>query len=199
MPSAAATRLFQIGRRLQSRRARGLPPLLAFTDPARTPDLAALAFALPRGAAIVFRAFGADDAEAQGRALARICRRRGVMFLVGADVGLARQLRADGVHLPERAAHMLRRPLPRAWLVTVAAHTQAALARAAVADAAVLSPVFASRSPSAGAPLGVRRAWRWARRAKTPVYALGGVNPATARTLPRGAWAGVAAIDGLKV
>jgi len=41
-----------------------LPALLFFTDPARTPDPAADAANLPKGAAVVYRAFGAPERPA---------------------------------------------------------------------------------------------------------------------------------------
>lgn len=199
-----ARRLAILARRMRGGRGDGLPALLAFTDPARSGDLGALARATPRGAALVYRAFGAPDAAAQARALLSVCRCRGVRVLIGADVALAKAVRADGVHLPEHALAAARRAgwpkrWPKNWLVTAAAHSPRALARASRAgiDAAVLSPVFASRSASAGAPLGVRRARNWARQAKTAVYALGGVTTTTIMRLPRGVFAGVAAVDGL--
>src|SRR5258705_12983896 len=83
---------------------KALPALLFFTDPVRTPDPEAIARTLPRGSAIVYRAFGAPDAAAVGGRLRRIARERGLKLLVGADLGLARRLGADGVHLPERLA-----------------------------------------------------------------------------------------------
>ena len=43
-----------------------LPRLLVFTDPQRTPNLEALARALPRGAALVYRSFGAPDPSLTG-------------------------------------------------------------------------------------------------------------------------------------
>ncbi|MFI4950160.1 MAG: hypothetical protein ACHP7A_03885, partial [Caulobacterales bacterium] len=46
-------------------------------DPVRTPEPEALAERLPRGAAVVYRAFGAEDAEARGARLMAIARRRG--------------------------------------------------------------------------------------------------------------------------
>ncbi len=156
---------------------------------------------LPRGAAVVYRAFGAADALERGRRLGRIARSRGVLLLVGADPGLAARLRADGVHLPQRLA--ARRgavlALRRRFLVTAAAHDlPAALkARRAGIDAIVVSPVFASRSPSAGRPLGPRAFAVLSRRAALPVYALGGVNASTARRLGRSGAVGLAAIDGL--
>lgn len=198
MSAAPAFRLMSSARRRALRSDERLPPLLAFTDPARTPDPIALARALPRGAGLVYRAFGAADARAVGEALAAICRRRGVLFLVGLDAALARAIKADGVHLPERNARPLRRRRA-GWIVTAAAHGPSGLARAARigAKAAVLSPIFPSRSPSAAKPIGPWRAGHWARRANLPVYALGGVNARTIKRLPPGAFTGVAAIDGV--
>jgi len=61
---APARRLFALARRLRAPSTPpALPALLAFTDPVRTPDPAALATSLPRGAGLVFRAFGAADAD----------------------------------------------------------------------------------------------------------------------------------------
>ena len=146
----------------------------------------------------MFRAFGAPDAVETGRILARVCRRRGLVLLVGADPRLAGRLRADGLHLPERLAHKARRFRGR-FLVSAAAHSLPAALRAqrAGAEAIVVSPVFPSRSPSAGRPIGPRALARLARRVKTPVYALGGVNVGNARKLAVTGVVGVAAIEAL--
>ncbi|MFI4975188.1 MAG: thiamine phosphate synthase [Caulobacterales bacterium] len=190
------------GRRLEATRRNSrprLPTLLFFTDPGRTPDAGAVLRTLPRGAGVVFRAFGADAALADGQALARIARRRRLTFLVGADHRLALALGADGVHLPERLAWRagaLKRARP-GWIVTVAAHSRMATdrARRAGADAVVVSPVFASRSASAGAPMGVTRFAALIRDAGLPVYALGGVTGANAsRAIAAGA-RGIAAVE----
>lgn len=127
---------------------------------------------------------------------------RGLVLLVGADPALAARLGADGVHLPERLLHLapgLRRSRP-GWLVTGAAHGAAALARVRrfKLDAAVVSPVFASRSPSAGRALGPVRFASLARGARgLPVYALGGVTAKTAPRLIGAGAAGLAAVDGV--
>ena len=172
-----------------------------FTDPARTPDPAAVMARLPRGAGVVYRAFGAPDAVAEGRRLVRIARRRGLTLLAGADPCLAASIGADGVHLPERAAAKargLRRQRP-GWIVSCAAHSPAAIVRArrAGVDAVFVSPVFESASPSAGRPLGTLRFARMIRGAGLPVYALGGVNAASARRLTRSGAAGLAAVEAL--
>ena len=148
---------------------------------------------------MVYRAFGAADAETQARILRRRTRARGLLLLIGADDALAVRVEADGVHLPERLAHrigLLKRRHPT-WLVSVAAHGQAAVLKASRADAIVVSPMFHSRSPSAGAALGPLRVAKLARAGRARVIALGGINSKNApRLLSTGA-AGLAAIDGL--
>jgi thiamine-phosphate pyrophosphorylase len=170
-----------------------------FTDPERTPQPWRQAAALPRGSAVVFRAFGAPDAVAQGLRLRAAGRRRGLMLLAGADSRLSAAIGADGVHLPERLAHRARRlSARRGWLVTVAAHTPRAAFRAQRlgAEAVVVSAIFPSRSPSAGKPWGVLKLAKLARRLSVPVYALGGINDATARRLLHTGVAGLAAVEG---
>ena len=170
-----------------------LPPLLFFTDPRRTPDVAAIAERLPRGAGIVLRTFGDDSQAAQ---VAVIARRRGLILLVGADERLAAAIKADGIHLPQRMAAAIpgiRARHPR-WIVTVAAHAPRA-AHNTTADAVVLSTVFESRSPSAGKPLGPRRLAAIARSTSAAVYALGGVDMKNARRLRATGVVGIAAVE----
>jgi thiamine-phosphate pyrophosphorylase len=187
--------------RLQAGGRKPLPPLLFFTDPVRTPDPEGVLRQLPRGAGLVYRAFGAADAASKGHRLARIARGRGVMFFVGADAALAIALRAGGLHLPERLADrpgwILR--LRRRFVVTAAAHSLPAILRArrAGVDAIVISPVFPSASPSAGRPLGPRRFALLVRAASAPAYALGGVDAVSARRLRRSAAVGLAVVSAL--
>lgn len=173
-----------------------IPSLYFFTDPERTPDPVASARALPRGAAIVYRHFGAADRVRTARALAAIARRRGLTLLIAADPGLAERVGADGVHWPEA-----RMPKQRCAcrLVTAAAHSAEALSQAASmgADAATLSPVFPTASASGRAVLGLFRASQMARGAPLPVVALGGVNIANAAHLSGRGFSGIAAVSGL--
>ena len=177
---------------------KALPALLFLSDPARTPDPEAVARGLPRGAAIVYRHFGAPDADARARRLKAIARDRGLRLLIGQDAALAARVGADGVHLPERLAHRagpLKRAHP-AWLVTSAAHSLGA-ARRAHADAVVISVAFPSRSASAGAALGPIRLAALVRAAGRSAYALGGIDNKTARRLKDTGLVGLAAVEGL--
>lgn len=149
---------------------------------------------------MVYRSFGAADAEAVARKLVKIARRRGLKLLIGADHRLAARIGAHGVHLPERlsrSAGAIARP---GWLVTAAAHgpRAARLALAAGADAVVVSAVFPSNSPSAGPPIGALRLAQIVRSAGGPVYGLGGVNDKTARRLLRAGLVGLAGVEALR-
>jgi thiamine-phosphate pyrophosphorylase len=195
--------LHDVARRLKSSAnaapRRDLPALFFFTDPQRTPEPWAVAAGLAEGSGVVFRAFGAADAVATGRRLAEVCRERGLVLLAGADGALAQAIGAHGVHLPERLADeapRLRAAHP-AWILTAAAHCEVGLRLAAKAgvDAALLSPVFDSASPSAGAPLGAERFTALVRASAVPVYALGGVNEKTAPELLGSGAVGLAAVS----
>jgi len=177
---------------------KGLPPLILVTDPDRTPDPLALVERLPRGSGMIFRGFGRKGAGKTARRLGEIARRRGLVLLIGAD---ATRVRGVGVHLPERLAHRagpIRRARPGV-IVTVAAHSLAALIRArrAGADAALLSVAFPSKSASAGRPLGPVRFAALVRQAGLPVYALGGVKTKNAPRLKGSGAAGLAMVEGL--
>ncbi|MBI1186413.1 MAG: thiamine monophosphate synthase [Alphaproteobacteria bacterium] len=176
--------------------ARGSPPLLFLTDPARTPDPVAIAARLPAGAGVIYRHFGAADRRGTAAALAAVCRTRGLALLIAADPDLAMATGAAGVHWPERLIPGRRHGFP---LETAATHGAEALARAARAglDAALLSPVFPSRSAPAGRPLGPMRAAGLAQRAGLPVYALGGVNARSARRLKGLGFSGIAAVGAI--
>jgi thiamine-phosphate pyrophosphorylase len=178
-----------------------LPRLLFVTDPVRSPDPAAVAAALPAGSGVIYRAFGAVDAQRTAAALAAIAAQRGLLLLIGADATLAASVGAGGVHLPERdieRAPALRRDNP-GWTITAAAHSPAAarLAGEMGCDAVLASTVFASASASAGTPMGAAGFSAFVAAAPLPVYALGGVNVKTAPELLSSGAAGLAMVEGL--
>jgi thiamine-phosphate pyrophosphorylase len=173
------------------------------TDAARLADPAPAIVGLPRGGAVILRHYDDPNREALARSLLKLTRPAGIRLLIAGDARLARRLGADGLHLPERMARRgrthwraWRRP---GWLITAAAHSPAALWRAgkAGADAALLSPVFATASHPGTRALGALRFAAWCGRAPLAVYALGGITAETARRLGPGPAAGIAAIGGL--
>ena len=177
-----------------------LPALVLMTDSRRLPDPTPAAQRLPAGSLVVFRHYEDPERDAKLRALARVCRRRRLRLVVAGDARLALASGADGVHLPEGLVPRgrLRRP-KRDWLVTAAAHSAAAIRRAAAAgaNAVLLAPVFPTRSHPGARALGPLRFAALARRAGLPVYALGGIDAAGARRLGPSGAVGIAAIGAL--
>lgn len=180
---------------------RALPPLILMTDRRRRPDPAAWLDRLPAGAAVLLRDYDAPDRAERARALRAATRRHGLLLLIGGDWRLAAAAGADGLHLPERVARAGRRfdAIRPDWLITAAAHSRPALIAAARAgaDAALLSPVFATASHPGARPLGPVRFAALAGAAPLPVYALGGIGPAARARLAACGAAGFAGISGL--
>ncbi|MFN7127743.1 MAG: thiamine phosphate synthase [Brevundimonas sp.] len=179
--------------------AAGLPPLLFFTDPDRTPRPWETAARLPVGSAVIYRAFGAADAFERGLRLRRATRDAGVKLLVGLDQTLAEAVEADGLHLPEREAARaisIRLSHP-GWLLTAAWH--GGDVQKGGLDALVLSPIFPAGGASAvKAPLGLDGFHRCARAAGLPVYALGGVDAETAPDLIGSGACGLAGVAAIQ-
>lgn len=169
-----------------------MPRLWLLSDPARLPDPDAATRRLPRGSAVLARGM----AWPALRALAGLCRRRGLVLFVGGDGRQALRLRA-GLHVPERGAMGLLPFLLGRGPLSLAVHGRVGLARGRRlrADVALISPIFATASHPGGRALGPH-GWAWlARHARRPAIALGGVNGATARRVP-GLARGLAAIGG---
>ncbi len=178
-----------------------LPALFFLTDETRIGDPLAVISRLPRGSGVIVRDYAAPDRANLVTSIAEISRRRGLRLLVGGDGALARRVGAAGVHLPEhrcREALIWRSRYP-SWLVTVAAHSASALHAAGRvgADAALLSPVFATPSHPDGTALGVARFKALARISPVPIVALGGLTGTNICQLAGAAIVGIAAIGGL--
>jgi len=172
------------------------------TDPLRQADPVALAQTLPPGSGLIYRHFGDPHRERLANLARAVTDRRGLMFLIAADPDLARICGADGVHWPERDLHLAARARARGdhRPFTAAAHSPMALRRANAAgvDAALVSTVFPSASPSAGRPIGPISLSRWIAETDLPVYALGGVNARTIKRLVGLGVSGVAVIGAIK-
>lgn len=162
------------------------------TDDERLPDPVKAARALPKGSLVIVRSRDAKRRHTLGEILQ--AQTHGLILLAADDPVLADRL--HGLHLPEvrarDAAHW--RALRPAWVITVAAHSPRGL-HAPYADAALLSPVFATKSHPQAKILTAVRARLMAQRALLPILALGGVTARNAALLP--GFSGIAAIESL--
>ncbi|MFC7377622.1 thiamine phosphate synthase [Brevundimonas sp. GCM10030266] len=178
-----------------------LPPLLFFTDPARTPEPWTVAARLPVGSGVVYRHFGAPDARDTALRLREATRKRDGLLLIGRDAELAEAVEADGVHLPEARIGeapdlAARRP---DWRITAAFHALTALPPLTGIDALIVSPVFEAGGASASKPsLGLQRFGAVVRDVPVPVYALGGIKASNAAGLIGSGACGIAGVGSIR-
>lgn len=167
------------------------------TDPKRSPKPERIVENLPPGFGVIYRHYGAKDRFEIGARLAALCRRRRLTLLVSADPELARRIRADGVHWPEGKLRGVRARQPR-WIETMSAHSPRSIGKAGRygIDAVILSAVFESGSPSAGAPIRPLCFRELARTAPLPLYALGGITyrNASRAMMHAAGWAAIEAV-----
>ncbi|MFS0738016.1 thiamine phosphate synthase [Sphingomonas sp. 1P06PA] len=175
--------------------ARSIPTLWLMTDERMGAALWPALARLPPGSGVVFRHKRTPAAERRALydRVRRIARVRRLVLLLAGSTRQAIGWQADGVHGAATGR------LPRGRLRTLPAHDRIELiaARRARADAAFLSPVFATRSHPGAPALGPLRFGLLARGASIPVIALGGITSARARRVVGLGAAGWAAIDGL--
>ncbi len=196
-PSDERATLTRCARRLNSRTPL-LPPMWFMTDRQRTPDPCVAVRHLPREAGVIFRHYDDPERDSLGLRLKRMCHEHGRLFLVAGDAKLAQRLRADGLHLPEHQLldlSGLRRRHAR-WIFTASAHTLPAVLSASrlKADALIVAPVLPTESHASVPHLGRIRFAALAHRTTLPVYALGGIDGATAHQLSASGAVGIAAI-----
>ena len=166
-----------------------LPRLIVITDWSRPQLLERLDDALGAGPgiAVQHRNPGVNDREflLQARTVQRLCARRGAPLFVNRRLDVALLVGAH-LHLPSSGllATDVRPHLPNGRWVSAAVHDEAEAARAAGADLALVSPVFAPLSkPEERSPLGVAGFVALAKKLACPAYALGGVSPVSVEPL----------------
>ena len=185
-----------------------LSPLVMLSDPQVHKDVIAAANNMPKGAAIIYRHFGAPRRAEIAAELRQISFARGQQLLIGNDPALAIGCGADGVHFTRDAAltaPMLWRARCPDWLISMAGIKQIDEFSTSgegdyidysgdlcVLDGLMVSSVFASDSPSAGRPIGVSKLLSIAAVLGAPIYALGGVNGRTAEALDGCGLSGIA-------
>jgi thiamine-phosphate pyrophosphorylase len=178
--------------RFENAQACALPRLLVLTDEARGYGLDAQLKKWPRGAAFVERTYGKPPTRASYRT-------KGPLRLATTTPRLAREAGLNGVHWPAARLKHRKACLMGGLIETASAHTGLEIARVRQLglDGVLISTAFSSNSPSAGRPMGPCRIAFLARMfPNVPLFALGGVNPRTAKRLIKTGLYGVALVSG---
>lgn len=175
-----------------------MPGLFWLTDPKRADNFEIVVPALPRGSGIIYRHFGASNRREIAQDLVKLCRKHGCIFLISDDPKLAKAVGATGVHWPFRSKRAAKYWRSAFILQTISAHSPGELRQLdrSLFDAAIVSTVFSSESPSAGKPLGAVKFRILARSAPLPSYGLGGISGSNAPKI--GGFAGLAAVSSVQ-
>lgn len=172
-----------------------LPSLWLLSDARNDAELERALRSLPQGSAFVYRHYHLDPKSRRRRwdALLPLVAAGGHLAILSGSDDEAQAWGALGSYGPPEGVG------PKPALLRVAAVHDAdeiADANAAGADAAMLSPVFPTRTHPGARALGPERFHALATLAEMPVIALGGMDAARAKEL---GWTRWAAIDGLSL
>jgi len=184
-------------RHAQRQRPSPIPKAWFLTDPARIKDPVATVSALPSGWGVIYRHFGESNRTPIAHKLSDISRRNGLIFLVAADVVLAKTVGADGVHWPNKRLNETNRSAHAFRLNTSSAHSPVELNRAVETgiNAVLYSAVFASESPSAQKPIGPGRFRQMAMRSPVPLIGLGGITESNAAQIAPHGFASISGVE----
>lgn len=184
---------------------KNLPAGIFITDEESIAQPEKVIATMPAGFAVIFRDYDHPKRRELGEFLRPLCAGRGIIFLVAGDVGLAENLDADGLHLPE---YMMKqadniKAVHSHWMMTTSCHSKDAILRAATLaiDGALVSPLFPTHSHPESltgemATFDLGELSHIISQTSLPIYGLGGINTQTACKLYGLGLAGIAAIRG---
>jgi len=161
-----------------------LPPVYAITNLAETEEnnfFQRLKIALDAGLKLIQvreKHLNAHQLEAFIKRVMTLSQPYGAKVMINADIALAQELNADGVHLT--ASQLMALPSkPEGLLCGASCHNAAELAQAAnlALDFVVLAPVMPTHSHPEVEPLGWQNFTQLIQSYPLPVYALGGLEP----------------------
>ena len=170
-----------------------LPDLWLISDKRNDAVLKSALARLPRGSGFIYRHYHLPPEGRLARflELGRVARARDHLVILAGNAKLAAAWGADGIY----DAPLSLSPRPGLLrLATVHSMREMRQANAVGADAALVSPVFATRSHADARLLGPLQFHAIAAHAAMPVIALGGMDATKASRLGWNRWA---AIDGL--
>ena len=144
----------------------------------------------------------AKDRLSAARAVADVCRPRGVPFLVNDDVDLAHAVPSDGVHVgrgdaPPKIARATLGPKAIVGVTVYGNYGEESRAQEAGADYVAVGPFYPSATKPEEPILPLAILDEVVRRSPLPVFAIGGINPERAREVARRGASGVAVVSAI--
>ena len=139
---------------------------------------------------------------AQAKKIAALCRQHDALFIVNDNVDLAKQVRADGVHLGQEDASLAqaRAQLGPQAIIGVSCYNELARAVAAEkqgADYVAFGRFFPSRTKPRAVPAGLDLLHEAKKKLRIPVVAIGGITPENGAALIAAGADALAVIEGV--
>lgn len=144
----------------------------------------------------------AAERARQASELAELCRQHNVLFIVNDDVALAKQSRADGVHLGREDAALApaRAQLGPQAVIGVSCYNELARAQAAEkqgADYVAFGRFFPSRTKPQAVPASLDLLREAKQQLHIPIVAIGGITPENGAALIAAGADALAVIEGV--
>ena len=148
---------------------------------------------IPKKSAFLLRSYETKKRKKIAKQLLKFCKMKKIKLLIGSDIKLAEDIKADGIHFPE---YMIKKnkinwidiknvKSKKRWIITTSVHSIQSLKKAEGLDidAVLLSPVFPSKSHPNSKSLGLNKFSKIVKKTKLPIYALGGINIKNVKSL----------------
>ena len=170
-----------------------LPKVIIIFDDESFDKKKLLKLKIPKKSAFLLRSYETKKRKKIAKQLLNFCKMKKIKLLIGSDIKLAEDINADGIHFPE---YMVKKnkinwtyiknvKSNKKWIITTAVHNIQSLKKAEELniDAALLSPVFPSKSHPNNKSLGLNKFLKIVKKTKLPIYALGGINIKNVKSL----------------
>ena len=130
---------------------------------------------IPKESAFLLRSYKVKGRKKIAKQLLKFCKMKKLKLLIASDIKLAEDINAHGVHFPE---YMIKKKNLINWVIDK-------IIKFFDIDAALLSPVFSSKSHPNKKNLGINKFSKIVKKTKLPIYALGGINIKNIKSLLR--------------
>lgn len=182
---------------------KALPKLFFFTDRKQFLDIFAVIKSMPDDkAAIIIREYDLSRLERMefARKIIKIAKEKSLLVLIGKDLKMAQNLKADGVHFSDHDCYLTKYQkfkTKKNFIFTCSIHSARSLKKAqnSLFDVVFYSPIFATKTHPNQKPAGVFSLAKIALKSKIPLYALGGINLDNLKQLKNCHISGIAGIS----
>ena len=170
-----------------------LPKVIIIFDDESFDKKKLLKLKIPKKSAFLLRSYETKKRKKIAKQLLNFCKMKKIKLLISSDIKLAEDINAHGIHFPE---YMVKKnkinwvgiknvKSNKKWIITTAVHNIQSLKKAEELDidAALLSPVFPSKSHPNNKSLGLNKFSKIVKKTKLPIYALGGINIKNVKSL----------------